>query len=42
MLEQLDDDAVLEFAGIPVGPFTGKDAIESTSRRGAERVRREQ
>ena len=27
MLEQFADDAVLEFRGIPVGPFSGRDAI---------------
>jgi hypothetical protein len=27
MLELLTDDAVLEFEGIPVGPFHGRDAI---------------
>src|SRR4051812_29716972 len=27
MLELLTDDATLEFTGIPVGPFTGRDAI---------------
>jgi SnoaL-like domain len=27
MLARLSDDAVLEFTGIPVGPFTGRDAI---------------
>jgi hypothetical protein len=32
MLEQLADDAELEFAGIPVGPFAGKDAIAEAYR----------
>jgi steroid delta-isomerase len=32
MLEQLDDGAVLEFVGIPVGPFVGKDAIADAYR----------
>jgi hypothetical protein len=27
MLELLTDDATLEFVGIPVGPFHGRDAI---------------
>ena len=27
MLERLTDDAVLEFDGIPVGPFHGREAI---------------
>jgi len=27
MLELLEPDAELEFTGIPVGPFTGRDAI---------------
>jgi steroid Delta-isomerase len=27
MLEQFADDAELEFVGVPVGPFSGKDAI---------------
>ena len=27
MLAQFGDDAVLEFRGVPVGPFSGKDAI---------------
>jgi len=27
MLELVDDDAELEFVGIPVGPFHGRDAI---------------
>jgi steroid delta-isomerase len=27
MLEQFEDTAELEFRGIPVGPFVGKDAI---------------
>lgn len=27
MLEQFADDAELEFVGVPVGPFVGKDAI---------------
>jgi steroid Delta-isomerase len=29
MLELLDDDCVLEFTGIPVGPFHGRDAIRA-------------
>ena len=32
MLEQLADDAVLEFVGIPVGPFAGKAAIAEAYR----------
>ena len=32
MLEQLADDAELEFVGIPVGPFVGKDAIAEAYR----------
>jgi steroid delta-isomerase len=32
MLEQLSDDAVLEFVGIPVGPFAGKEAIAEAYR----------
>jgi steroid delta-isomerase len=32
MLAQLDDDAELEFAGIPVGPFAGKAAIAEAYR----------
>ena len=32
MLEQLDDGAVLEFVGIPVGPFVGKDVIAEAYR----------
>jgi len=32
MLEQLADDAELEFVGIPVGPFAGKDAIAEAYR----------
>jgi hypothetical protein len=27
MLELIDDDAVLDFEGIPVGPFHGREAI---------------
>ena len=27
MLDLVDDDAELEFAGIPVGPFRGREAI---------------
>jgi steroid Delta-isomerase len=27
MLELMTDDVVLEFAGIPVGPFEGRDAV---------------
>jgi hypothetical protein len=27
MLEQFTDDAELAFEGVPVGPFTGRDAI---------------
>ena len=27
MLEQMTDDVTLEFAGIPVGPFHGRDAV---------------
>jgi hypothetical protein len=27
MLELFSDDAVLEFRGVPVGPFRGRDAI---------------
>jgi len=27
MLELLTDDCVLEFVGIPVGPFAGRDAV---------------
>jgi steroid Delta-isomerase len=29
MLEQFEDTAELEFRGIPVGPFAGKDAIRA-------------
>ena len=32
MLEQLAGDAVLEFVGIPVGPFAGKEAIAEAYR----------
>jgi hypothetical protein len=32
MLEQLTDDAELEFVGIPVGPFVGRDAIAEAYR----------
>jgi steroid Delta-isomerase len=32
MLERLDDEAELEFRGIPVGPFRGKAAIEEAYR----------
>jgi hypothetical protein len=32
MLAQFDDAAELEFRGIPVGPFSGKDAIEAAYR----------
>jgi hypothetical protein len=32
MLEQLADDAELEFVGIPVGPFSGEDAIAEAYR----------
>ena len=32
MLEQLDEDAELEFRGIPVGPFAGRDAIRDAYR----------
>jgi hypothetical protein len=32
MLEQFDDAAELEFRGIPVGPFTGKNAIAAAYR----------
>jgi steroid Delta-isomerase len=32
MLAQLDDDAGLEFVGIPIGPFSGKDAIAEAYR----------
>jgi steroid Delta-isomerase len=32
MLEQLADDAELEFVGIPVGPFVGRDAIAAAYR----------
>ncbi len=27
MMKQFSDDAVLEFRGVPVGPFRGRDAI---------------
>jgi hypothetical protein len=32
MLEQFDDDAEMEFRGIPVGPFHGLEAIEEAYR----------
>jgi steroid delta-isomerase len=32
MLEQFDDAAQLDFRGIPVGPFVGKDAIAAAYR----------
>jgi hypothetical protein len=32
MLAQLDDAAALEFLGIPVGPFRGKEAIAEAYR----------
>lgn len=32
MLEQFDDGAEMEFRGIPVGPFVGKDAIGAAYR----------
>ena len=32
MLEQFEDDAELEFRGIPVGPFEGRDAIRDAYR----------
>jgi hypothetical protein len=32
MLEQFDDTAELEFRGIPVGPFSGRDAIAAAYR----------
>jgi hypothetical protein len=32
MLEQFEDAAELEFRGVPVGPFVGKDAIRSAYR----------
>jgi steroid Delta-isomerase len=32
MLEQLADDAELEFVGIPVGPFAGKETIAEAYR----------
>jgi steroid delta-isomerase len=32
MLEGLGDDAELEFRGVPVGPFAGKDAIRAAYR----------
>jgi steroid delta-isomerase len=32
MLEQFDEAAELEFRGIPVGPFSGKDAIAAAYR----------
>ena len=32
MLEQFHEDAELEFRGIPVGPYTGKEAIAAAYR----------
>ena len=32
MLERLDEDAEMEFRGIPVGPFEGRAAIEEAYR----------
>lgn len=32
MLELFADDAVLEFRGVPVGPFHGRDAIDAAYR----------
>jgi steroid Delta-isomerase len=32
MLELFSDDAVLEFRGVPVGPFHGRDAIAAAYR----------
>jgi steroid Delta-isomerase len=32
MLEQFADDAVLEFEGVPVGPFQGLDSIRAAYR----------
>jgi steroid delta-isomerase len=32
MLEGFGDDAMMEFRGIPVGPFAGKQAIEAAYR----------
>jgi steroid Delta-isomerase len=32
MLEQFDDTAELEFRGIPVGPFSGREAIAAAYR----------
>lgn len=32
MLENFEDAAEMEFRGIPVGPFVGKDAIEAAYR----------
>jgi steroid Delta-isomerase len=32
MLESFGDDAEMEFRGVPVGPFVGKDAIASAYR----------
>jgi steroid delta-isomerase len=32
MLEQVSDDCVLEFGGIPIGPFAGKEAIAEAYR----------
>ena len=32
MLEQFEDTAELEFRGVPIGPFAGKDAIRTAHR----------
>ena len=32
MLEQFEDTAELEFRGVPIGPFAGKDAIRTAYR----------
>ena len=32
MLDGFDDDAELEFRGVPVGPFTGREAIAAAYR----------
>jgi steroid Delta-isomerase len=32
MLEHFADDAQMEFVGVPVGPFLGRDAIEEAYR----------
>jgi len=32
MLEQFDEDAEMEFRGIPVGPYVGKEAIAAAYR----------